>query len=203
MSNWFDFLTGNVIQPSSDPGPDVIQVVLSPRQFLNPLSSMQNNSNHLTSQNGTNIHPSYLGCSNFRDGNEDGVRNSNTMSAISSSVFSSHSASNASHIQTHQLRELVREKLVSEGLRLSAPPYTIPTVRHFSSDWWNIDSNILHVALRFWYLLIVSNLIFISHFKWDFVIDLNKYIKVNDRMPWLKYISKERKCWRLGSTKIS
>ena len=91
---------------------------------------MQNNSNHQTSQNGTNIHPSYLGFSNFRDGNEDGVRNANMMSAISSSMFPSHSAPNASQIQPHQLRELVREKLLSEGLRLSAPPYTIPTVRN-------------------------------------------------------------------------
>ena len=141
------FLAGNVIQPSQDPGPDVIQVVLSPRQFLNPLSSMQNNSNHQTSQNGTSIHPSFLGCSNLRNNNEDGMRNSSTTSGISSSVFTSLSASNASQIQPHQLRELVRGKLEKEGLRLSSPPYTIPTVRSFLVNWLNSSSNYLNATI--------------------------------------------------------
>ena len=39
------------------------------------------------------------------------------------------STSTSSQIPPHQLRELVRERLTAEGIRLSAPPYTIPTVR--------------------------------------------------------------------------
>ena len=132
----------------------MIQVVLSPRQFLNPLSSMQNNPNQQISQNGptSTLHPSYLGtCSNFRDNNGDGVRNSNMMSAISSSVFTSSSSTpNSSQIQPHQLRELVREKLVAEGIRLSAPPYTIPTVRNvLMIDCIIFSSIVIVITLRY------------------------------------------------------
>ena len=105
--------------PSMDPGPDVIQVVLTPRHFLNPPSSMQNQQ-HLQ-QTSTNIHTSYV-----TSQNEDGVR---TLSSKPPFMFASSSLTNSTQIQTYQLRELVREKLLAEGIRLSAPPYTIPTVR--------------------------------------------------------------------------
>ena len=104
-----------------DPGPDVIQVVLTPRHFLHPPSSMQNlqQTNVQTSHVVTHI--------------EDGVRSINTSSSKPSTLFTSSSATSATQIQTHHLRELVREKLLAEGIRLSAPPYTIPTVRKTNS----------------------------------------------------------------------
>ena len=108
--------------PSMDPGPDVIQVVLTPRHFLSTPSSMQNQQ-HLQ-QCSTNIHTSYVPSQN-----EDRGRTINTLSSNPPFMFTSSSVTNSTQIQTHQLRELVREKLLAEGIRLSAPPYTIPTVR--------------------------------------------------------------------------
>ena len=105
-----------------DPGPDVIQVVLTPRHFLSPNSSMQNQQHPQTL---SNIHPThYL---SHVTSNEDALRSMNTLTPNSSSMFAS-SVSNATQIQAHQLRELVRERLIAEDIRLSAPPYTIPTV---------------------------------------------------------------------------
>ena len=72
------------------------------------------------------------------------------MSAISSSVFTSSSSTpNSSQIQPYQLRELVREKLVAEGIRLSAPPYTIPTVRNVLMIDCIIFSSILRYDILF------------------------------------------------------
>ena len=105
-----------------DPGPDVIQVVLTPRHFLNPPSSMQNQ--QYLQQTSTNVQTSHV-ASHI----EDGIRSINTSSSKPSTLFTSSSASSATQIQTQHLRELVREKLLAEGIRLSAPPYTIPTVR--------------------------------------------------------------------------
>ena len=119
MNIQFTFLSGMMTHPSMDPGPDVIQVVLTPRHFLSPPSSMQNQQ-HLQQCN-TNIHTSYVASQN-----EDGVR---TLSSKPPFMFASSSLTNSTQIQTYQLRELVREKLLAEGIRLSAPPYTIPTVR--------------------------------------------------------------------------
>ena len=124
MNIQFIFVSGVMTHPSMDPGPDVIQVVLTPRHFLSPPSSMQNQQ-HLQQQCNTNIHTSYVASSQ----NEDGVRAINTLSSNPPFMFTSSSVPNSTQIQTHQLRELVREKLLAEGIRLSAPPYTIPTVR--------------------------------------------------------------------------
>lgn len=119
----FDFfLAGMMTHPSMDPGPDVIQVVLTPRHFLSPPLSMQNQQ-HLQ-QTSTNIHTSYVVSQN-----ENGVRSINTLSSKPPYMFTSSSVGNSTQIQTYQLRELVREKLLAEGIQLSAPPYTIPTVR--------------------------------------------------------------------------
>ena len=109
---------------SVDPGPDVIQVVLTPHHFLSPNSSMQNQQHQQTL---SNIHSTHY--VSHITSNEDTVRNMNTLTPNSSSMFAS-SVSNAIQIQAHQLRELLRERLIAEDIRLSAPPYTIPTVRN-------------------------------------------------------------------------
>ena len=102
---------------SADPGPDVIQVVLTPRHFLNPNSSlMQNQHPQHLQKAASSIPSSYVGYHTMTN-------------TISPSLMYTSSAINTTQIQAHQLRELVREKLLAEGVRLSAPPYTIPTVR--------------------------------------------------------------------------
>ena len=109
---------------SIDPGPDVIQVVLTPRHFLSLNSPMQSQQPLHTLSN--NPHPHYA---THITSNEDNRKDLNAQMSNSSSMFTS-SVSNQIQIQPHQLRELVRNRLIAEDIQLSAPPYTIPKVRY-------------------------------------------------------------------------
>ena len=98
----------------ADPGPDVIQVVLAPRNLPNQTSSFQ-----------AKYHVPHAVPE--RHGHIESIPKSmdnKPLSILSSTAF------NGSYPQIHQLRELVRERLISEDIRLSAPPYTIPKVSH-------------------------------------------------------------------------
>ena len=116
------FLIGTSAHPSIDPGPDVIQVVLSPRPFLNSRLSMPGQEgltpNMSTSYSGYNVTTT-----------DTAFRNSILPGSLNQCSNLTFSSSTSSQIPPHQLRELVRERLTAEGIRLSAPPYTIPTVR--------------------------------------------------------------------------
>ena len=116
------FLTGTSAHPSIDPGPDVIQVVLSPRPFLNSRLSMPGQ-DRLT----PNMSSSYSGYN--VTSTDTAFRNSILPGSLNQCSNLTSSTSTSSQIPPHQLRELVRERLTAEGIRLSAPPYTIPTVR--------------------------------------------------------------------------
>ena len=104
----------------ADPGPDVIQVVLAPRNLPNQTTSFQ-----------AKYHvPHALP---ERHGHIESIPNSmdhkpKPLPVLSSIPF------NGCYPQLHQLRELVRERLISEDIRLSAPPYTIPKVRDLLSQ---------------------------------------------------------------------
>ena len=101
----------------ADPGPDVIQVVLAPRNLPNQTTSFQAKYHvpHAVPERHGHI-----------ESIPDSMDNKHKSLSILSSI-----ALNGSYPQLHQLRELVRERLISENIRLSAPPYTIPKVRHF------------------------------------------------------------------------